>query len=68
MKNNRLFIAYLTSTTMMPKDFIKRNYELFKYSEHLYIEEFNKIMVFRRFNKNKRKFINAIKRLFNKCK
>lgn len=65
MRNNRLFIAYLSIVTMMPKEFTKRNYELFKDSEHLYIEEFNKIMAFRRFNKNKRKFINAIKRLFN---
>lgn len=65
MKNNRLFVAYLSSSTIMPKEFIKKNYELFKHSEHLYIEEFNKIMAYRRFNKKKRKFINAIKRLFN---
>lgn len=66
MRNNRLFIAYLSSATIMPKDFIKKNYELFKYSEHLYIEEFNKIMAYRKLNKKKRKFINSIKRLFIK--
>lgn len=46
-KENRLFISYLSIVTMMPKNFIKRNYELFDNSEDIYIKNFCVIM-FRR--------------------